>query len=186
MTIEHLPIHVREAAADDVAAITAIYRPAVIHGTASFELDPPDVQEMARRMEVIVQSGNCYLVALSGGEIVGYAYFGPYRPRPAYRWTVENAVYIAPGQQRRGVGRILMADLIRRAEGSGLRQMVAVIGDSANHPSIGLHASMGFQHCGIVKSVGHKHGRWLDQVIMQRSLGMGDEEAPTGRTVSHP
>lgn len=169
---------VRTVRPDDVAAITAIYRPAVLYGTASFELDPPDESEMRRRLEAILQAGHAYLVACSGDKVIAYAYYAAYRPRPAYRFTVENSIYVAPEAQGQGVGRLLLGELIRRAEAASLRQMVAVIGDSGQKASISLHKSLGFQDCGIVRSVGFKHGRWHDQVIMQRPLGPGDAEAP--------
>lgn len=169
---------VRTAHPQDVGAIAAIYRPAVLFGTASFELEPPDESEMRRRMETILQAGHAYVVASSGDKVLGYAYYAAYRPRPAYRYTVENSIYVAPEAQGQGVGKLLLGELIRRAEAASLRQMVAVIGDSAQKASITLHQSLGFRHCGVVKSVGFKHGRWLDQVIMQRPLGPGDGEAP--------
>jgi L-amino acid N-acyltransferase YncA len=171
--------HVRAATAADVDAITAIYRPAVEHGTASFELEAPDAEEMARRMLSLLDGGFPYLVAVDrAGTVHGYAYAGPYRPRPAYRHTVEGSIYIAPTAQRRGLGRLLLAALVEEATRRGFRQMVAVIGDSAQQASLGLHRAMGFRFCGVVHSVGFKHGRWLDQVLMQRPLGAGDTTAP--------
>jgi phosphinothricin acetyltransferase len=169
---------IRPASAADIAAITAIYAPAVLTGTASFELEPPSEAEMLARFESLAVRGFPYIVAEREGRIAGYAYAGPYRPRPAYRHTVENSVYVDPARQRLGVGRALLADLIARASEQGFRQMIAVIGDSAQGASIGLHRGLGFVHCGIVRSVGYKHGRWLDQVIMQRPLGAGDGAAP--------
>lgn len=158
----------------DMAAITAIYGDAVRHGCASFELDPPDEREMAARFGALVGSGFPYLVAEIAGQVAGYAYAGSYRSRPAYGATVENSVYVDPLRQGRGVGRALLAGLIAEAEARGFRQMVAVIGDSANLPSIRLHESQGFAHVGTLRSVGWKHGRWLDTVLMQRVLGPGD------------
>jgi phosphinothricin acetyltransferase len=158
----------------DIPAITAIYGDAVRHGCASFELEPPDEREMAARLEVLVGSGFPYLVAEVEGQVAGYAYAGAYRPRPAYGATVENSVYVDPRHHGRGLGRALLAGLIAEAEARGFRQMVAVIGDSANLPSIRLHKGLGFDHVGTLRSVGWKHGRWLDTVLMQRALGPGN------------
>ncbi|WP_279358412.1 GNAT family N-acetyltransferase [Methylobacterium indicum] len=163
---------------DDVAAITAIYAQAVATGRASFEIDPPDEAEMARRRAALVENGYPYLVAERAGAVVAYAYAGPYRARPAYRGTLENSVYVRPDQAGRGLGRRLMERLIAEATGAGFRQMVAVIGDSANAASIGLHAALGFRHVGVLTSVGWKHGTWLDTVLMQRALGPGDGAPP--------
>lgn len=159
---------VRPFASSDIPFIHSIYAHAVIHGTASWELEPPDAAEMSRRAEAILSAGHPYLVATVDGRIAGYAYAGPYRPRAAYRFTVENSVYVDPAVQRAGVGRALLRDLIAACEDRGYRQMVAVIGDSANDASIGLHRSLGFEMVGIARSVGYKHGRWLDQVLMHK------------------
>lgn len=170
---------IRPAAIADVPAVTAIYRPAVTAGTASFELEPPDEAEMARRMQSVLTAGYPYLVAELDGVVAGYGYLGAYRPRPAYRWSVENSIYVAPSMQRRGVGRALLDQLIEDATVQGFRQMIAVIGDSGQRGSIGLHRSAGFTFCGTVHSVGYKNGRWLDQVLMQRALGPSDSSPPT-------
>ncbi|TBW37581.1 N-acetyltransferase family protein [Siculibacillus lacustris] len=162
----------------DAPAIAAIYGRAVLTGCASFEIDPPDAAEMAARIAKIVDAGHPWLVAELDGAVVGYAYAGPYRPRPAYRHTVEDSIYVAEEAQGRGLGRWLLAALISAEEARGARQMIAVIGDSANTGSIGLHAALGFRHAGVFTSVGYKHGRWLDSVLMQRALGPGDETAP--------
>lgn len=162
----------------DVEAVTEIYRHHVLHSPATFEIEPPGCDEMARRRREIVGTGFPYLVATRGREIVGYAYAGPYRPRPAYRSTVENSVYIRPGCERQGVGRILLRALLSECESRGFRQVVAVIGDSANLASIGLHEQHGFRMVGTLQSVGFKFGRWLDSVLMQRDLGAGDREPP--------
>ncbi len=172
-------IAVRPATEADLPAIAAIYNPAVLTGTASFELEPPDQAEMLRRFKALTDAGFPYLVAEAGGEILGYAYAGAYRPRPAYRFSVENSIYIAPSAHRRGVGRILLSALIDVCTQRGYRQMIAVIGDSANASSIGLHRAMGFRFSGTIHSVGYKHGRWLDSVVMQLPLGPGDTEPPT-------
>jgi phosphinothricin acetyltransferase len=169
---------IRAATAADIPAITAIYDQAVRHGTASFELEPPDAAEMARRRQTLVDAGFPYLVAEADGTVAGYAYAGPYRPRPAYRWSVEDSVYVAPALQRRGVGRTLLDRLVAEAEQRGFRQMIAVIGDSAQTPSIELHRAAGFRLIGTIENVGHKLGRWLDTVLMQRPLGPGAAVPP--------
>ena len=172
------PVSIRPVRPVDVAAITRIYTHAVRHGTASFELDPPDTNEMARRLEALIAGGFPYLVAEAESEIRGYAYAGPYRARPAYRFTVEDSVYIAPDAQKRGLGRLLLDRLIAESEARGYRQMIAVIGDSAQPASIALHAALGFRMIGTFESVGWKFGRWLDTVLMQRPLGHGAASAP--------
>jgi L-amino acid N-acyltransferase YncA len=164
----------------DVAEITAIYSHAVLHGTASFELSAPEAQEMARRQQSLVSEGYPYIVAASGSEVLGYAYAGPYRPRPAYGNTVENSVYVRPDAKRRGIGLALLQRLIEEAELRGYRQMIAVIGDSGNQASIRLHERLGFTPVGTLHAVGWKQGRWLDVVIMQRALGLGDTIGPRG------
>ncbi|WP_321334007.1 N-acetyltransferase family protein [Breoghania sp.] len=173
---------IRPARGDDISSITAIYRHAVETGTASFELTPPDAAEMLRRHEALLTNGYPYLVCtrVDGGaeRVLGYAYAGPYRPRPAYRGTVENSVYVAPDAHRLGVGKALMGAIIEEATSRGYRQMVAVIGDSAHVASVGLHRSLGFEPVGTLKNVGRKFGRWLDCVLMQRALGEGAESAP--------
>jgi len=150
----------------------------VRHGTASFELEPPDAAEMTRRRATLVEGGFPYLVAEIDGTVAGYAYAGPYRPRPAYRWSVEDTVYVAPALHRRGIGAALLGRLIVEAEQRGFRQMIAVIGDSAQLPSIALHRAAGFRPIGTIEHVGHKFGRWLDTVLMQRALGPGASTAP--------
>jgi phosphinothricin acetyltransferase len=159
---------VRTALPHDLAVITGIYDHAVRHGTASFELEPPDEKEMTRRFGTLRDGGYPYLVAEIEGEIAGYAYAGPYRARPAYHWTVEDSIYVAPRSHRRGVGRALIERLIAEAEAAGFRQMIAVIGDSANAGSIELHRGAGFRMVGTFDNVGFKFGRWLDSVLMQR------------------
>jgi phosphinothricin acetyltransferase len=171
-------IEVRAGARADITAITSIYAHAVTHGVASFELTPPDEAEMARRFEAIIGAGYPYIVAERGGEILGYAYLSAYRTRPGYKATVENSIYVSPSAQRLGIGRILLAELISKAEALGYRQIVAVIGDSANSPSINLHRAMGFTFAGTLHSVGYKHGRWLDSVLMQLPVGDGDRTPP--------
>ena len=171
---------IRAATPADLVAVTAIYDHAVRHGTASFELAPPDASEMARRRQALVDAGYPYLVAEFDGVIAGYAYAGPYRARPAYRWSVEDSIYVAPRMHRRGVGTALLGRLIADAEQSGFRQMIAVIGDSSQAPSIALHRAAGFRTVGTIENVGFKFGRWLDSVLMQRALGPGATKPPEG------
>jgi L-amino acid N-acyltransferase YncA len=170
---------IRPAKTSDIPAITRIYAHAVEHGTASFELEPPDDAEMARRMADLTSKGFPYIVAEIGGALAGYAYAGPFRTRPAYRLTVENSVYVAEHAHRRGVGRALRDALIVACEAAGHRQMIAVIGDSTKQQaSIALHAAAGFKHIGILSDTGFKHGRWLDTVLMQRAIGEGGTTKP--------
>jgi len=169
---------IRPAAAADLPAITEIYEHAVRYGTATFELIPPDLAEMTRRFDVLKDGGFPYLVAALDGRVVGYAYAGAYRPRPAYRFTVENSVYLQPAIHRRGIGMQLLQRLIADSEQRGYRQMIAVIGDSANAGSIGVHSRCGFEMIGTHPDVGFKFGRWLDTVMMQRALGDGATTLP--------
>jgi len=171
-------VSIRPATPADIPAITRIYADAVKHGTASFELEPPDEAEMARRQRTLVDGGYPYIVAEIDDALAGYAYAGPYRPRPAYRFSVEDSIYVDPSAQRRGVGRVLLEHLIEECERRGFRQMVAVIGDSAQAPSIELHRALGFRMIGAVENVGYKFGRWLDSVNMQRALGAGATTKP--------
>ncbi len=169
---------IRDSLNDDIGGISAIYQHAVRTGTASFELEPPSTEEMAQRRRAVVDKGFPYLVALLDGEIVGYAYASTYRARPGYRFSVENSVYVAPARQGHGIGRALLSALIARCETDGYRLIVAVIGDSDNAASIGLHSACGFSHAGILPGVGWKHGRWLDSVFMVRPLGPGQTAPP--------
>ncbi len=169
---------IRPSERADVPAITAIYRWNVLHGTGTFEIDPPDEAEIARRRDDVLAKGWPWLVVESGGAVAGYAYANWFRPRPAYRYCVEDSVYLAEGAQRRGLGRLLLAELIARCEAAGARQMLAVIGDSANLGSIGVHRTLGFEHTGTMKAAGWKFGRWLDVVVMQKALGSGAETPP--------
>lgn len=177
-----LDFDIRPATSEDLRAITAIYAYAVRTGTATFELEPPGLAEMTERFGKLTEGGYPYLVAVQGQTVLGYAYAGPYRPRPAYRFTVENSVYFAPEAQRRGMGIVLLNELIARSTRSGFRQMIAVIGDSANAGSIAVHTRAGFELIGVHRNVGFKFGRWLDTVMMQRALGEGGTAAPVERS----
>jgi L-amino acid N-acyltransferase YncA len=171
-------VEIRPTQQSDLPAITAVYEQAVLTGTATFELEPPDLAEMTRRFRSLSDGGFPYFTALLDGRVAGYAYAGPYRPRPAYRFTVENSVYLDPISHRRGIGLRLMQELIPACEARGFRQMIAVIGDSANAASVGLHTRCGFQVIGTHPNVGLKFGRWLDTVMMQLPLGEGAATVP--------
>jgi L-amino acid N-acyltransferase YncA len=171
-------ISIRSARPGDIATITPIYAHAVAYGTASFELEPPDEAEMARRQKQLLTEGYPYLVAEVDGTVAGYAYAAPYRARPAYKWCVENSVYVAQEFHRRGIGKLLLLGLIEESGRRGFRQMIAVIGDSAQAASISLHTAAGFEMVGTLRSVGFKHGQWLDTPLMQRALGKGDTAPP--------
>ncbi len=173
-----MSLQIRPASPADLPAITAIYAHAVLYGTATFELEPPDVAEMTRRYETLSAGGFPYLAATIDGAVVGYAYAGPYRARPAYRFAVENSIYLDPKAQGKRVGTRLMQALLTESEARGYRLMVAVIGDSANLASIGVHTRAGFQMVGTLQNVGLKFGRWLDTVLMQRPLGEGAGTIP--------
>ena len=174
------PIEVRDACPDDLAVVTTIYRHHVLEGTASFEIDPPDEAEIARRHGEVAAHGLPYLAARLDGAIAGFAYASPFHRRPAYRHTVEDSVYVAPDRVGRGVGRALLTELIGRCTVMGMRQMIAAIGDQANAGSIALHAALGFRSAGTLRSVGFKQGEWRDVVLMQRALGDGDASPPDG------
>ena len=169
---------IRPARPGDIPAIAAIYQEAVRTGTASWELEPPTDAEMLKRFETITGGGYPYLVAEMGGSLAGYAYASAYRPRLAYRYTVENSIYIDPARQGQGIGKRLLQALIDDCARSGFRQMVAVIGDSGNVGSRKLHAALGFTLVGVAPALGYKFDRWLDQVLMQRALGDGETSAP--------
>lgn len=174
-------IDIRAAREADLPAVQAIYAHHVRTGTGSFELEPPDLAEMTNRFHAVRANGMPYLVALSQGpspEVMGYAYANWFRPRKAYRFTVEDSIYLAPQAQGRGLGRRLLEALIRECEALGCRQMIAVIGDSQNLGSIGVHARCGFRNSGVLRSSGWKFDRWLDTVFMQRELGQADHSPP--------
>ncbi len=172
-------MQLRPATLDDLPQITAIYAHHVLHGLASFELEPPSLAEMQARHEKIVAGGYPYLVAVDGNTLLGYAYASQYRPRPAYRFTVEDSIYVAPGQAGRGVGKALLTQVIAECEARGFRQMLAVIGDSANAASIGVHRACGFELKCTLDAFGFKFGRWVDSVLMQRALGEGQTSLPS-------
>ena len=171
-------LRIRDAAAADLPAIREIYAHHVLNGLASFEEQPPDLAEMRARFEAIVGRGDPYLAAEIAGVPVGYAYASPYRPRPAYRFVREGSLYVAPGRERRGIGRALLGALIEACSARGYRRLIGIIGDSANQASIGLHESLGFRRVGLLPSVGYKFDRWVDSVIMDRPLGEGDSSRP--------
>lgn len=177
-----MPLAIRPSTADDLPAIQAIYAHHVLHGIASFEEVPPDAAELGRRRADVLARGLPHLVAERDGAVVGFAYAGPYRTRPAYRHTVEDSVYVAHGLSGGGVGRALLERVVALCEAAGCRQMVAVIGDSGNNGSIRLHESLGFTRVGLLPSIGFKLGRWVDSVLMQRALGPGDTVPPGQET----
>ena len=169
---------IRATGAADAEALAAIYGHAVLHGFGTFETVPPDAAAMNARRETVQGYGLPHLVADDGGQILGFAYAGPFRPRSGYRFTAEDSVYVAPDAQGRGVGRALLKPVLDACEAYGLRQVVAVIGDSGNVASIALHRALGFEHQGVGRSFGYKHGRWVDIVWMQKSLNGGDSREP--------
>ncbi|MCY1212346.1 Phosphinothricin N-acetyltransferase [compost metagenome] len=172
------PILLRDATPADLPAIQSIYAPHVLHGSASFEMEVPDLNELGVRLARVREARLPYLVAELDGEVVGYGYAAPYRPRPAYRFTAEDSVYVRDGLEGRGIGRLLLERLIQRCEQQGYRQMIAMVGDSGNLASVGLHEHLGFRRVGVLENVGFKHGRWLDCVILQRAQGEGAGTLP--------
>jgi L-amino acid N-acyltransferase YncA len=177
-----LTVSLRPASAEDLAALRAIYAGHVLKGLASFEEVPPDLAEFEKRWRGIAELGLPYLVACEGERLLGYAYAGPYRPRSAYRFSVEDSVYLDPAATGRGIGKLLLSAIIDAATAAGKRQMLAVIGDSANRASIALHARLGFTEVGTFRSVGFKFGRWVDTVLMQRALGEGGASLPQAQS----
>lgn len=164
-----------------MVAVTAIYAHHVRHGSGSFEIEPPSLQDMLARRAEVLGRGLPWLVLEDSGKVIGYAYCNWFRPRPAYRFAAENSIYLADGVQGLGLGRALLSELLARAEQAGMRKMIAVIGDTANSSSIGLHLSLGFSHVGTLVATGWKFGRWLDTVLMEKKLGWGDQ-LPPGNT----
>jgi phosphinothricin acetyltransferase len=175
-----MPCLIRDSQQADVAAISAIYAHHVRHGSASFEEEPPAREEIARRRADVLARGLPYLVAAIDDEVVGYAYASPYRARSAYRFSIENSVYVDHRRHRAGIGRALLTALIARCEAGAWRQMIAVIGDSANAGSIGLHRALGFEDAGVGRAFGFKFGRWVDVVWMQKTLAPGSDALPVG------
>jgi len=169
---------IRPSTPADLPAITAIYGWNVLNGTGTFELDPPDEAEMARRRDDVLSKGLPWLVVQRDGTVLGYAYANHFRPRKAYRFCLEDSVYLAPEAKGQGLGKLLLAELLGRCEAAGARQMLAVIGDSANLGSIGVHRTLGFEHVGVMKAAGWKFDQWRDVVIMQKALGLGQTSAP--------
>ena len=169
---------IRPSTPADLPAITAIYGWNVLNGTGTFELDAPDEPEMARRRDDVLSKGLPWLVAERDGAILGYAYANHFRPRRAYRFCLEDSVYLAADAKGQGLGRLLLAELLARCEAAGARQMLAVIGDSTNLASIGVHRTLGFEPIGVMKAAGWKFERWLDVVLMQKSLGQGADATP--------
>jgi phosphinothricin acetyltransferase len=169
---------IRPAAASDAEALAGIYGHHVLHGFGTFEEVPPDAAWIEVKRRDVIGHGLPFVVAEGDGRVLGYAYAGPYRPRPGYRFTVEDSVYVAPEALGRGVGRAVLGAVLDACQALGLRQVVAVIGDSGNAASIGLHRALGFEQTGVGRSVGFKHGRWVDIVHMQKALNGGDTRAP--------
>jgi phosphinothricin acetyltransferase len=172
-----MPI-IRSSQDSDIPAITAIYAHHVRHGTGTFEVDPPSAADMASRRDDVRSKGLPYLVAAEGSEVLGFAYCNWFKPRPAYRFSAENSIYLSPLAHRQGLGRALLSELATRAEQAGVRKLIAVIGDSANSGSIGVHRSVGFRHVGTLESCGWKFDRWLDVVMMDMPLGWGNVLPP--------
>lgn len=181
MTPPLLPARVRAARPDDMSAVADIYAHYVARSAATFEEVPPDAPAMAQRHRDVLAHGLPFLIAEDDSGVVGFVYASPYRMRSAYRYTVEDSIYVPPRAIGRGLGRLLLGSLIEACAALDLRQMVAVIGDSANAASIGLHGHMGFRPAGTLRAAGFKHGRWVDAVIMQRPLGAGNETPPPER-----
>ena len=172
-----LPV-IRASAAADLPYITAIYGWNVLNGTGTFELEAPDLAEMTRRRDDVLSKGLPWLVAEREGQILGYAYANHFRPRRAYRFCLEDSIYLSEAARGQGVGKLLLTELLKQCEALGARQMLAVIGDSANAGSIGVHRSLGFEHTGLLKASGWKFDAWRDVVLMQRALGAGNSVPP--------
>ena len=172
-----MPI-IRPSQAADIQAITAIYAHHVLHGTGTFELDPPSQSDMTSRRADVLAKGLPYLVAVDGDQVLGFAYCNWFKPRPAYRFSAEDSIYLAPDAFGKGLGRALLTELAAQAEKAGVRKLIAVIGDSANTGSIAVHRSVGFSHVGVLKSCGWKFDQWRDVVMMDKALGLGDTSAP--------
>jgi phosphinothricin acetyltransferase len=172
-----MPI-IRPSQPEDLSAITAIYQHHVLHGTGTFEIEPPNLQDMTARREDVLSKGLPYLVIEDQGQVQGFAYCNWFKPRPAYRFSAEDSIYLATNASGMGWGRLLLSELCRKAEAAGIRKLIAIIGDSANAGSIGVHSSVGFHSVGVVKACGWKFNRWLDIVMMEKALGHGDTRSP--------
>ena len=172
-----MPI-IRPSQPEDLSAITAIYQHHVLHGTGTFEIEPPNLQDMTTRREDVLSKGLPYLVIEDQGQVQGFAYCNWFKPRPAYRFSAEDSIYLATNASGMGWGRLLLSELCRKAEAAGIRKLIAIIGDSANAGSIGVHSSVGFHSVGVVKACGWKFNRWLDIVMMEKALGHGDTRSP--------
>ncbi|MES2784938.1 MAG: N-acetyltransferase family protein [Pseudomonadota bacterium] len=173
---------IRPSQDSDLAAITAIYSHHVLHGTGTFETTPPTESDMAGRRADVLAKGLPYLVAVENGQLLGFAYCQWFKPRPAYRYSAEDSIYLHPDAAGRGLGKALLAELSAQAEAAGVRKLIAVIGDSENLASVGVHRSQGFDHVGNLKSCGWKFGRWLDVVLMEKPLGDGDTTPPAAES----
>ena len=169
---------IRPSTDADIAAITGIYRHHVLHGTGTFEIDPPTEVDMQARRADVLSKGLPYLVLEDAGEVAGFAYCNWFKPRPAYRFSAEDSLYLSPQAAGKGWGRMLLTELMSSAERSGVRKLIAVIGDSGNHSSVGVHSACGFAHAGVLNACGWKFERWLDVVLMQCPLGAGDRQPP--------
>ena len=174
-----MPI-IRDSQDGDLPAITAIYGHHVLNGTGTFETTPPTLEDMAARRKDVLGKGLPYLVMEEDGELLGFAYCQWFKPRPAYRFSAEDSIYMHPDACGRGLGKQLLAQLAGRAEAAGVRKLIAVIGDSANTGSVGVHAALGFSQAGVIRSCGWKFGKWLDIVLMEKAIGEGDRTAPEG------
>lgn len=172
-----MPI-IRPSQLEDIPAISAIYAHHVLHGTGTFEVDPPSQDDMTNRRSEVLSKGLPYLVAVDGGKVLGFAYCNWFKPRPAYRFSAEDSIYMAASAQGRGLGKALLTELAAQAERAGVRKLIAVIGDSANTGSIAVHRTVGFAHVGVLKSCGWKFDQWRDVVMMDKTLGLGDTCAP--------
>jgi phosphinothricin acetyltransferase len=169
---------VRPSQDGDLGAITDIYAHHVRHSTGTFETEPPSLHEMGQRRADVLAKGLPYLVAAQGPQVLGFAYCNWFKPRAAYRYSAEDSIYLDPAAQGRGIGRLLLAELVRQAEAAGIRKLIAVIGDSANAGSVGVHSALGFTQVGVLQSCGWKFDRWLDVVMMEKALGVGDKAPP--------
>jgi L-amino acid N-acyltransferase YncA len=173
-----MSLHIRPSTDADLPAITAIYAHHVLHGTGTFEIDPPSLQDMSTRRADVLGKGLPWLVATDSGNVVGYAYCNWFKPRPAYRFSAEDSIYMAPDQAGKGWGARLLSELVVQAQAAGVRKLIAVIGDSANAGSIAVHRSAGFAHVGLLSNCGWKFDRWLDVVMMAMAIGDGASSSP--------